>query len=354
MKRNRLSLLLLLVSTALLLTACTGAIGASSWPGITPAGDTVYIAYATAVHAINVQPGAANQVWAAPVEANNRVNYYAAPAVTDNLVVVGDYSNQLHALQRSSGTESWIFPGATGRYIARPLVVDQAIYAPNADGFLYALDIQGNLKWKFKTEQGLWAQPASNGSVVFQPSMDHFLYAVNAQDGSQLWKVDLGGAAVSSPVLSDGQIYVSTLTNEMLSVDATTGQILWRAKTKDAIWAAPVLNEGTLYFGDLSSTAYSVNAKNGSVNWQQELGGGSIIGAAAVIDQGVVFVAEQGLVQAISFDGQKLWNATINGKLYSDPAVVNNRIVIGIVQGDNLLAALDFNGSVVWNFALPK
>ncbi len=354
MKRNRLSLLFLLVTAALLMTACTGAIGASSWPGITPEGDTVYVAYATAVRAIQVQPAAAKDVWTAPAEANNKVNYYAAPAVTNDLVIVGDYANVLHALQRSNGTEAWAFPGATGRYIARPLVVDQTIYAPNADEYLYALDLQGNLKWKFQTKQGLWAQPAGNGSAVFQPSMDHFLYAINAQDGSQLWKVDLGGAAVSSPVLSDGVVYVGTLTNEMLAVDAASGQILWRAKTKDAIWTKPQLTEGSLYFGDLSGAVYSVNAQNGSINWQQDLAGGSIISSAAVIDKGVVFVAEQGLVQAMSFDGQKLWDTTINGKLYSDPAVVNDRIVIGIVQGDNLLAALDFNGTVVWNYSPPK
>ncbi len=348
MKHNRLSLLFLLVSAALLMTACTGAIGASSWPGITPSGDTVYVAYANSVEAVQIQPGAGNQVWTAPNPANTKVSYYAAPAVTDSLVIVGDYTNVLHALKRSDGTDAWVYSGATGRYIASPLVAGQLVFAPNADDHLYALDLQGALKWKFQTQQGLWAQPASDGNTVYQPSMDHFLYALNAQDGSLLWKVDLGGAGVSSPVLSDGVIYVGTLTNEMIALNATNGQVVWRTKTTDAIWTTPLLDKGTLYFGDLSGTAYSINAQNGNINWQLPLGGGSIIGTAAIAGTNVIFTAENGIVQAISLSGQKQWNTPINGKLYSNPAVVNNRIIIGIVQGKSLIAALDFNGSEAW------
>ncbi len=354
MKRNRLSLLFLLVIAALMLTACTGAIGASSWPGVTASGDTVYVAYAAAVTAVQVQPGAGNLVWTAPTAAKNQVNFYAAPAVTDNLVIVGDYVNVLHAFNRDKGTDAWTFTGATGRYIGSPLVVDQMVYAPNADEHLYALDLQGNLKWKFATGQGLWAQPASDGKTVYQPSMDHYLYAINTADGSQLWKVDLGGAAVSSPILADGTIYVGTLTNEMLALDASSGQVRWRTKTSDAIWTTPVLKDGVLYFGDLAGTAYAINTQDGVIKWQTPLTGGSIIGAAAVIDKGVVFTAEQGLVQAIAFDGQKLWDKTINGKLYSSPAVVNDRIVIGIVQGDSLLVAFDFNGNQQWVYVPAK
>ncbi len=356
MKRNRLSLLFILLIAALMLTACSGAITASSWPGLNASGDTVYVAYQGSITAVQVQPGAGNQLWVYPAKPDNRISYYAAPALTDTLVVAGDYTKLLHALNRSNGTEAWTFTGATGRYIGSPLIVGQTIYAPNADGNLYAVDMQGKQLWKFSTQGGgLWAQPASDGkTTIFQPSMDHSIYAIDTQNGQQIWKVDLGGSMVSSPLYDNGTVYITTLTSEMVALNASNGQVVWRVKTKNAIWAKPMLKDGVLYIGDSSGVAYGIDEKTGAINWQQDLAAGSIIGSPALITTGVVFVTENGLVQAIGFNGQKAWNKTINGKLYSDPVIANDRIVLGVVSGAGTLTALDFNGNEAWTYPPPK
>jgi outer membrane protein assembly factor BamB len=352
MKSNKLILVFTFVIGAMLLSACGGVMGASSWPGITATEETVYVAYATDVLAINAGNG--TQVWRYPEKADGRRNFFAPPALNGEQLLVGDYTNVLSAISRQNGTERWAFDGAEGRFIGSPLVVDGMILAPSNDHHLYALNDLGQMQWKFEAGHGLWGSPAADGEVVYLPSMDHNLYALRMSNGQEIWRVDTGGSIVHSPELSDdGRIYVGTLANEVLALD-TNGNIRWRIPTDNAVWTRPTLHDGTLYFGDLDGTIYAVTADSGSVVWRKNLGSGAVVGSAVVLDDQIIFGTENGQLYAFGPGGESRWNQPFNGKLYSSPVISGNRVIIGIVQGDNLVVALDSNGSELWRFTPAK
>jgi outer membrane protein assembly factor BamB len=68
----------------------------------------------------------------------------------------------------------------------------------------------------------------------------------------------------------------------------------------------------------------------------------------------VVAATETGDVVLVSFDGVKQWTRSIEGKLYGQPAIGEDRIVVSVMGGENLLVAFDFRGNQVWTFAPPK
>jgi eukaryotic-like serine/threonine-protein kinase len=351
MKSNKLILVFTFVIGAMLLSACAGAMGASSWPGISATEDIVYVAYATDVLAINAGNG--TQIWRYPAEADGRRTFFAAPTINGQQLIVGDYANVLSALDLQTGGERWKFENATGRFIGGPLVVDNMILAPSADHSLYALNDLGQQQWKFTAGHGLWSTPAVNGDVVYLSSMDHFLYALSLNNGQEIWKVDAGGSIVHTPELSeDGSIYVGTIANEVLSIDAN-GRIRWRIPTDNAVWTQPTLLTPPCILR-FEWNIYAVNAENGSVVWRKDLAAGAIVGSAVVIDDQIVFGTENGQLHAFGPGGEARWNRAFNGKLYSSPVVTGDRIIIGIVQGDNLVVALDSNGSELWKFTPAK
>jgi outer membrane protein assembly factor BamB len=347
MKSKKLIIVFTFVVGAFLLSACAGVIGASSWPGITATEDTIYVAYAAGVRAINAGNG--TQLWRYPAEPGNRT-FFAAPVISGDQLIVGDYTNVLSSINRQGGAERWTFTGATGRFIASPLVTDELILAPSADHFLYALDKNGQEQWRFRANHGLWSAPALVDEVVFLSSMDHHLYALNVNNGQEIWRVNAGGSIVHTPKISDdGLVLVGTLGSEVLAVDFD-GNIRWRTPTDNAVWTRPTQHNGVVFFGDLDGVVYAVNVTDGSIAWRKNLAAGAIVGSAVVIEDLIVFVTETGRVEAFTPGGESRWNRSFNGKLYSNPVVAGNRIIIGIIQGDYMIAALDSNGSELWTF----
>ena len=139
------------------------------------------------------------EIWRYPNGAPDpKKTFYAQPVLTpDGQLIVGGFDHILYSLDPNTGNVNWTFEGATDRYIGAALVTDQGIFAPNADGNLYALDFKKNLLWTFKSQEPLWAQPATDQSCecIYVSSMDHVLYSLNSSDGGILWKTEsLGGA----------------------------------------------------------------------------------------------------------------------------------------------------------------
>lgn len=353
MKLSRTLLLFLMLAFTLLLSACSGS-PVYSWPGVTAGENAAYLSNGQYVYSIDLNNG--SMKWRFPEKGEASKLYFAAPALTeDGQVIVGNYGKELYSINAETGKQNWVFLNGKGRYIASPLVNDGKIYAPNADGSMYVLNLQGAPQWSFKTKNSLWANPAVNGAHIYLPSMDHFVYAVRPADGKSDWAADLGGATVGAPAVgTDGILYQGTLAKKMQAVDTATGKVIWSVPTNGGIWNAPLLKENKIYFGDLSGTIYALNTSDGSVAWQLQEEG-PIIGTPALTSDGnLVVTNEKGAVIFIDADGKIVSRQQINGKLYSSPVIAGDHILISALEADKILYALDNSGREVWSFVLPK
>lgn len=349
--KKKILLLIMFSILALSLTACSGVLNASGWPGISGDENSVYVAYANQVYSLRLRDGSMN--WKYPEKPEGARTFFANPAVNGSSVIVGDYKNSLTALDSQSGTVRWIFQGAKNRYIGGALVVGDTILAPNADHNLYALDQNGNLKWTFRARQALWSTPIVNENVVYLSSMDHFLYAIDIRSGSLIWEQDLGGAIVYSPSFDTNTIFVATLANEVIAIDIKNGATKWKVVAEAGLWSQPVYHDGVVYYGDRVGKIFAVSAANGGVIWDY-LMGEMVSGAPVVMENGVVFAGENGKLIALDFNGNILWTRSITGKLYTGPVIVDGMLVLGISQGSEVLKAYDFNGNEIWKFTPEK
>lgn len=352
MKPNKIFPFLLLILLASLLSACTGAPAASSWPGVAVNSDRVYLANISHVYGINPD---GTMVWRYPEKANASQLFYARPVVSNGQVIVGDYKNTLYGLDAASGAERWKFAEAKDRFIGAVLVAGGKILAPSADNFLYALNESGILQWKFEAKDALWAQPVSDDESVFVGSMDHHVYSLDLASGRLKWDADLGAAIVYSLTLSsdNSTIYAGTVGSELVALDAGSGRELWRAKTNGIIWGRPVMDNGSLYLGDQTGKVYGFSAKDGAKLWEIEAGS-PVIATGVLAGTELVFTTENGSVMAVDTTGKKLWNQTVSGKLYSSPEFTGDRLYVPVTGGEQALVALNPNGTQIWGFAPPK
>ncbi len=231
-----------------------------------------------------------------------------------------------------------------------------AIYAPNADNNLYAVDFSGKLLWTFATGGPLWAAPVSDPgcSCVFIPSMDHHIYSVDAASGQQNWKSeDLGGSVVGTPAYADGALYVGTFASEMVAVDAASGKILWRTPTTGWVWGGPRYQDGKLYFGDLTGNIYALDAASGTVDWKTQPDG-PISDAPLLTSDGLYFSTQSGSLVAVDLAGAIRWTQPVGGKLHTSPASAGDLILAAPVGTDELLFAYNAAGTQQWPFILEQ
>jgi outer membrane protein assembly factor BamB len=352
---------LLIISTLLLISvfisACSSAIYASTgWYGLTANTSSAFVAAGTQVYAVDLNTG--NEQWRYPAKANSKITFYANPVLTsDGQLLVASYDHKLYSLNPATGAENWIFSGSKNRLIASPLATDSMIYQPSADGNLYAIDLTGKQVWVQETNGPIWAKPAAgvDCGCIYVPSMDHYVYAFEADTGKLLWKSeDLQAAVVGTPaVSSDGLIFIGTFGKEMIALNATDGTIKWRFTTQDWVWSGPALENNVIYFGDLSGYLYALNTSNGSSVWRIQPQNG-IVDTPVVMGDQLYFTTEADSLYAVSTTGDIVFNKPIGGVIYTAPVIVGDTVLVTPSNFDSLLVALNLDGNQKWIYKPGK
>src|SRR5579863_5841057 len=117
------------------------------------------------------------------------------------IVIVGVNVNNLREHLFSTGTvtsgrasgeksatiaEKWRFTQSGPISAALALGDDGTVYAASEDGFLYAIDVSGNLQWKFNAGPLKAAPVLGADGTIYLSNDDQSIFAVN-HTGTQQW-----------------------------------------------------------------------------------------------------------------------------------------------------------------------
>ncbi len=357
-----------------LLSGCAGGQVIESWHGVTlsPDGQTAYLAGGPAVYAVNVSNG--TEKWRFPDPADNKITFYAPPAVApDGSLVAGSFNHSLYRFIPGEGSSapqlSWVFSQAKDRYIAAPVIAGELILAPSGDNTLYAVSMNGELAWKFTAEHGLWGSPLVDKERVYVASLDHHLYALKLDTGELIWKTDdVGGQMTAQPGQGpDGTLYVGVFgsknddpkqASKLLAINPETGALAWSLPTKSWVWHAPVLDGNVLYFADQDGYVYAVDAQTQSPIWQVQPETGpnrAIVGGVLVKDDALYFANKAGNFYILNKDnGSQRGMQTIGGQIYASPLLAGDVILLAPLNYEAQLVAVDGNGARRWPFTPAK
>jgi len=368
MKKKNIQIALLITMLAFLISGCTSAGAASSWPGVTIIENTGYVSNGAQTFAVDLKNG--SLIWKYPAEAERARQAFSAPKVGEGIAVFGDYNGALIAVDAENGTKQWEFSGAKDRYIGSIVLADGMIYAPNTDHYYYALDTEGSLQWKFKTEGPNWTTPVSDADGIYFASMDHTLYAFEhtflsasmdiAEDGSKTlrtdvkWTLDLGMAVVADPVLVDGVIFVATIEGKLYAVDAANGSTIWSFNNSGnlgSVWGTPVVGDSIVYFADVDGSVYTVDKETGKQLWPSAFSAGSkIVGGGVLTSDGVIFATEDGKLFLINSEKEPKTISNFEKAIFSPLGISGENIIAAPANEDALLTAIDPNGFEIWSF----
>lgn len=357
----------LVLFAALLLSGCVGGpVRGTTWPGLSADANAAYLADGPYVYAVNLKDG--RELWRYPAESDNDFVFFSTPAITpDGLVIVGSSGSNRSLIALNPGdinttnnikspAVAWTFEDAGDQWIAPPLVVNDQLFAVNADGHLYVLDLTDGQSNKSAVRTidvagRLWAQPTTDGERVYLTSLDHSVIAVDIGTYEVLWHEDIEGAVAGSAVLgTDGMLYVGSLASRLVRFDPATGNHETVLDAEDWIWSTPSPNDDTLYFGDLKGNVYSFNTATSNLNWNPVQPDAAITASPLVQDEHILVATESGSLFALDRNGTVLWSENVGGKIYTTPVAAADLTLVAPLEAEFYLAALDSDGRQVWTF----
>lgn len=173
------------------------------------ANDTIFVATAKGLYAFSTVDG--SQRWVYPTE----MPLGHSPTYINGTLYVPGLDHKIHAVNATNGQLLWTYEGEAG-FQTNPLVINNIVYAGNRDGYMYAIysndHVQkGTLAWRFKTNGPIQFsaayQDATDNKIYFA-SNDSYAYAVNAINGTQVWKTKLPGGGFQSwwPVVTGNKV----------------------------------------------------------------------------------------------------------------------------------------------------
>ncbi len=382
--RHRAYVPLLLALAVLLLAGCSGQqYVASSWPGLTVNNNVAYVAFNQYLFALD--PVAQRVQWQFKNPLNAKSTYYAAPALSDGVLVMGGYDNVLYGVDRETLAVRWSFHLASDRYIGSPVISDGYVYVATAGHELFALSLQElerlggvekadearrqmeqvAIRWKFSASHGMWAAPLLTDRALYVTSLDHHIYALEVETGRLIWSKELAGAMAGQPQLSeDGTtLYVGNFDYSLYALDAATGEQRWEIESENWVWGQPTLAGDKLFFGDLGGYLYAVDSENGTVLWKQQVA--DTIRSEVVFDANTdrLYVAgrkvanpgnvsTRGVVLALDTATYRvIWEQAMGEAIYTSPVLMDGLLLVAPSQGEILLLTLNADTGVVqWRF----
>jgi outer membrane protein assembly factor BamB/tRNA A-37 threonylcarbamoyl transferase component Bud32 len=225
----------------------------------------------------------------------------AGPAVHEGTVYVWQDA-RLRALDARTGKERWSYP--IGDAASCGGVPVRVTHAP--DGYVYvsagtrvlAIDVaSGHVKWHFEAPAVFLCPPtfapgpAVTGGGIYLVDYLGTVYALDATDGRDRWRIATESRASIDPVLvAAGHVHVGS-GKGLYTLDAVTGTPKWRFQAGGDIVGAPAVAEGRIHFGSTDHLLYTLKADDGRLRWKLATGG-EITGSPVVKD-GVVYACSK-------------------------------------------------------------
>lgn len=311
-------------------------------------------------------------------------------------VVFGTFdSNRFYALNAEDGSVYWFYQVAGSNNFGTAVIGDvdadgqnEVVCPFNYADSIICLEGDGTRKWGYLAS--VWTQaPCKLADVdndgkpeVITTDYWGYVYALNAENGSQLWRVDKGTNAFAGPVITPASINAGTTpdvivashgSGSLYALEGSTGAQIWaNASAGDPYYGSPTIANITpdASFEVIACNAnngivYCLNVEDGSQNWRYPSSGsigGSLYSTPAVADLNgdgdleIVFGCGNGFVYALNPDGTLFWSRNLSASIsYSSAAICDidgdtrPEVLIG-TAGNRLYCLNGEDGTILWNY----
>ncbi len=159
----------------------------------------------------------------------------------------------------------------------KPTVDEGILYAANADGDLFAVEADtGKLIWRVETGLPVSAGPGVADGLLAIGTTEGQLAAFDTRTGEELWRRDLSSEILAVPAIGSGVVVVHAGDGKLFGLDAASGGQLWLYDHKVPVLtlrgsSSPVISGGSVYCGLAGGKLISLSLDSGTIEWESHV-----------------------------------------------------------------------------------
>jgi outer membrane protein assembly factor BamB len=181
-----------------------------------------------------------------------------------------------HAVDAETGEEVWSFEHSQPS-TSTPTVAGGRMYLGETsweDSTVYAIDTEtGEEVWSADRPRSVRGSPTVYDGTLYHGCEDGAVYAVDTETGETVWRSVVGGLDElttenigmdggkrirSSVTVAENRLYVGSYDGSLYALDTEDGEEVWGFETGGNVHSSPVLIDGTVYFGSFDGSVYGV------------------------------------------------------------------------------------------------
>ncbi|MDM7926322.1 MAG: PQQ-binding-like beta-propeller repeat protein [bacterium] len=207
---------------------------------------------------------------------DDRSTVETTPAVYNGKIYVGTWNGVLHVFDRVTGERQWFYDtrlDGTYSWVNliqwEPIIHDGKVHFAGRHTYLIALDAEtGEKKWMYRDPAALWAMGGPvlyDGVFYLGSSNQSYVIAVDADNGTQKWVGGVDGRVYGRPLAAGNYVFAGTgwETNEtrgsFWALDKATGEAVYKMDCGGQAHSSPVLSDGKVFFGCSSGFVYAID-----------------------------------------------------------------------------------------------
>ncbi|MFC1552147.1 PQQ-binding-like beta-propeller repeat protein [Candidatus Latescibacterota bacterium] len=220
----------------------------------------------------------------------------------------------------------------------------------------------GNVKelWAKDLGSAMQAGLVINGNLAVVPTVEGGVFALDINDGTEVWHRTGDGGQIIGRMVSDGESVYYCSGRVVYRCDASTGETVWERKLQDTVIAGLTIVNGKLFAPAGHDKLYCIDAGNSNILWDYTVRLPIIMEVETDSEQ-VYFGSMDGRIRALDIEtGGEVWSiqwapeedSYVTAPFWP-PVVAGDRIVIGknpAEEGEKNLAAFSTsNGEMIWS-----
>ena len=136
-------------------------------------------------------------------------------------------------------------------------------------------------------------EPVVHRGILFLVSnASDCLIALDAEDGSELWRYYVDGPVRFPAVAAEGKVFFTSDDGNLYCLDAETGKAYWTYDLLAAAWGSPLIVDGKVYIGDEDGDIAVLEAGR-EMKLLSETNVGAAVYTTPVVKDGVMYVASR-------------------------------------------------------------
>jgi len=231
----------------------------------------------------------------------------------------------------------------TTYHIYEPLVYRNTVYFTGTDGYLYALDLKGDLLWEKYIGSSFFTYIFPDGNSLYLFGINFFtynnsyyftgdsIYKINLENEQILWNTEICrwmnliifSKGIYIPSYWNNTIYLP-FGNTIYNINGLNGKSeILNYYSQD--FAHPLTYAGNALFGEFNNSVVKIDIKNGNILWRYNVSDPS---PCSIYNNKVVFANTHGYTYALDENtGKEIWKAYTQLGVGGPVTISSNQIV---------------------------